>query len=478
MKKYTLLLPRAPSVRPVGFTRERIRAFKCAQDKPQAFLRDANTRGLAVRATRNGAKAFVFEGRLRGLDAPIRLTIGSVHHWDIDSADPMRPGARQRARYFAQLCDRGIDPRETIREQAAATAASQIIAREAWNAYVEKRTASGEWGPHHIADHHSLAKSGGERRRRWKGKKTEPGILAPILDMRLGDIDADTVTRWLRAERKVRPTRARKAFVLLSTFLAWAAEQDAYRVAVRPGACGKSVRAFVPKAGKRTDCLQRAQLPAFFAVVRALPGAVHAAYLQTLLLVGARSHELADLRLDEVDFRRGTMTLAVRAASGRRKSPRTLPLTPYVATLIGTLRRIEGNPYLFASPSSKSGHIDAPGIALDAACHVAGIPDLTPHGLRRSFGTLAEWLNPPSGLIRQIQGRVPAANDTAEGHYRVRELDFLRQWHEQIETWFLAEAGIGFEAVRRAPELAVVIDNTTAAPSKAAWRAARRIKAA
>ena len=37
-------------------------------------------------------------------------------------------------------------------------------------------------------------------------------------------------------------------------------------------------------------------------------------------------------------------------------------------------------------------------------------------------------------------GHKPSA--LAEKHYRRRPLDLLRMWHERIEAWILAEAGI------------------------------------
>jgi integrase len=69
----------------------------------------------------------------------------------------------------------------------------------------------------------------------------------------------------------------------------------------------------------------------------------------------------------------------------------------------------------------------------------AGLPPLTLHGLRRSFGTLSEWVECPVGVVAQIQGHKPSA--IAEKHYRRRPLDLLRQWHDKIEGWILTEAG-------------------------------------
>jgi integrase len=70
----------------------------------------------------------------------------------------------------------------------------------------------------------------------------------------------------------------------------------------------------------------------------------------------------------------------------------------------------------------------------------AGIPPVSLHGLRRSFGTLGEWVEAPVGVVAQIMGHKPSA--LAEKHYRRRPLDLLRMWHTRIEAWILGEAGV------------------------------------
>ncbi|MBK7815309.1 MAG: integrase [Rhodocyclaceae bacterium] len=68
------------------------------------------------------------------------------------------------------------------------------------------------------------------------------------------------------------------------------------------------------------------------------------------------------------------------------------------------------------------------------------MPHLSLHGLRRSFGTLAEWVEAPTGVVAQIMGHKPSA--IAEKHYRSRPLDLLRLWHSRIEAFMLEQAGI------------------------------------
>ena len=80
-------------------------------------------------------------------------------------------------------------------------------------------------------------------------------------------------------------------------------------------------------------------------------------------------------------------------------------------------------------------------------------------GLRRSFGSLSEYVECPAGVVAQIQGHKPSA--TAEKHYRVRPLDLLRMWHTKIEGWILTEAGIA-QPAEDAQGLRVVKGTTAA----------------
>jgi integrase len=131
---------------------------------------------------------------------------------------------------------------------------------------------------------------------------------------------------------------------------------------------------------------------------------------------------------------------------------RTIPLTPYVASLLAALPR--RNEWVFSSPTAASGRLQEPRIQHNKAVTTAGLPALSIHGLRRSFGTLAEWVECPAGVSAQIMGHKPSA--TAEKHYRVRPLDLLRMWHTKIEGWILEQAGIDQPAEDARPGFRVI----------------------
>ena len=70
---------------------------------------------------------------------------------------------------------------------------------------------------------------------------------------------------------------------------------------------------------------------------------VIAAYLQGLLLTGARRNELAALRWQDVDFQWKSLTIRDKV-----EGERTIPLTPYLEHLIASLPR--RNEFVFSSP--------------------------------------------------------------------------------------------------------------------------------
>ena len=420
-------------------TAGRVAAFTCPAGSAQRFLWDTDTPTLALRVTPTGRKTFVFEARLKG--ATIRKPIGTAADWPIGKA-------RSEAQRLKMLVDAGTDPRQLEREQdaakvvervqaAAQRSAETLTVSEAWSAYLVERRP--HWGALHYADHVRLSKAGGEtcsRGARGGRTVTVAGPLHPLLALRLRDLNAATVEAWAAREGKSRPTAARLSWRLLKAFLGWCAEQPQY-AALLPAsnpAKTKRSREALGRAGVKTDALLREQLPGWFAAVLKMQNPVTAAYLQTLLLLGARPGEVLELRWEDVNTKWRGLTIRDKV-----EGERVVPFTPYVWHLLTRLpRRSE---FVFSAP--KTGKpMSKPHKAHATACKVAGVDGLTLHGLRRSFKSLTEWLEVPAGVVAQLMGHKPSA--TAEKHYTVRPLDLLRVHHERIEAWILEQAGIEF----------------------------------
>ena len=422
----------------VKLTAGRIRDFAVRPEQQQSFLWDSEAPWLAVRAT-VGAKVFVFQSLIEGKS--LRIKIGDVDAWDIDRA-------RAEARRLQTLIDQGIDPRQAksrpvrsqapvpvakeaaVRRQVEEEAQQAITVSDAWHTYLLARTP--RWSERHLRDHLVLARPGGEDL--GKGRKTTPGPLAALLPLRLVDLTAATLEDWQSREAETRPTSGALSFRLLRAFLRWCSEQGEYQPLVDPASLlTKRVREAVPAARTKYDCLQKEQLKPWFAAVHRNHTPTIPAYLQILLLTGARREELANLTWANVDFTWKSLTIGDKV-----EGERVIPLTPYVASLLAALPR--RNAWVFSSPTAASGRLQEPRIFHDKALAAAGLPALTLHGLRRSFGTLAEWTECPVGVVAQIMGHKPSA--LAEKHYRRRPLDLLRKWHITIEDFILTEAGI------------------------------------
>ncbi|WP_343636857.1 integrase family protein [Roseateles sp.] len=447
----------------------------CPTGKTQAFLRDTKAPGLRVRVTAAGAKSFVFEAKVNQRN--MRRTIGDVRSWTIDEA-------RIEARRLAVLKDAGTDPRDLDRKtqadrkaRAAEDAANALTVGQAWGRYLADRRP--HWGDRNYADHAKMTQSGGAPRKRMPGVVTKPGPLAPLMALRLVDLTPQAVEQWAVREAVERPARVRLALRLLKAFLRWAEEEQDLRGRVHVAAANaRKAKEAAGRPGAKDDVLQRGQLAAWFEQVQSIPNATISAYLQTLLLVGARPGEVLTLKWEDVDLLWKSLTIRDKV-----EGERVIPLTPYVERLLASLPKRNG--WVFASlravsmedhhvqrrgrrraaaglpaevdplvDRSVSGHISEPRAAHSRACMAAGIDGLTLHGLRRSFSSLTEWLEIPAGVVAQIQGHKPSA--TAEKHYKRRPLDLLRVHHVKIEAWILEQAGIEIEehAVQHGPRLA------------------------
>lgn len=450
----------------IHLTLDRIRKLAPPEGKQAVYVFDDDPKHLAVRVTPAGAKSFIYAGKLSR--TPLRVTIGSVSDWLLDDA-------RAEARRLQTIVDAGRDPRQvkaeiTAADEAAraATAAEKaaraeserrdsVTLGEAWKIYCEARRA--KWGERTARDHEKLMQP---EHTKESGRQMKAGVLASLANSPLSEITASTVSAWLDAEGKKRPTQAALGYRLLRAFLNWSADHPDYAGIAASDACTRKVsKEHLPKSKAKDDALQREQLHLWFDAVRRISNRTISAYLQVLLLTGARREELATLQWANVDFQWHSLTIRDKVEGAR-----TIPMTPYVKSLLLELRnrnetqpaptrilrgkRINNDlanwkpsPWVFNASrrtTGGDGRMVEPSIAHRKAIAAAGLPAVSLHGLRRSFGSLSEWVEVPVGIVAQIQGHKPSA--TAEKHYRVRPLDLLRMWHTKIEGWMLEQAGI------------------------------------
>lgn len=428
----------------------------CPDGSPFVLVRDVGNKGLRLRVTKAGGKAWQFETRVKG-----KLFTRALGEWPNISIDQ----AQAEARRLRDLTAKGTDPREVerqqqeVKDQAEAAAAAQVEADKVqavtvgdiWPRYLAegKPKRKDAFKPRYLADLTAMSGAGGVKKARGKGL-TRQGPIYPLLALPLGGVTEDALQLWFEPEAVKGKHQAARALMMFRGFLRWCAARPEYkRLINRDAGKAPAILENLPANTKRTDCLEDAQLPGWWQGIEQLSNRTASVYLRALLLTGARKEELAGLTWANVDFQWRKLTLADKV-----EQTRTIPLTPYLAQQLATLKRING--FVFASDrriNGETGRISDVRSNHTKALESAGIEGLTIHGLRRSFSLLGEAAGAPAGAIAQVMGHKPSA--TAEG-YRPRSVDALRPYLERIEAYILQQAGVTFDAKAKPGKLRVV----------------------
>lgn len=376
--------------------------------------------GLSVDRRYEGVrKAFFFEGKIHG--QTIRRVIGDWPTWTVENA-------AKAARELRVKLDNGTDPREEARQakvqaqqEAQVRKARQASLRDAWESYLANRAASSKpLSALTIRDYNAhLRRSFND----WAD-----GKLTAITEMA-------TVAKHKALLDKSGPAQANQAMRYLRAVLNYAKKSPDYSASFNGDNPVRKLTEDKAWADVKPNkvTLRRDQLRAWWDASEHIENPVARTYLRFLLICGCRREEALSLKWSDVDFRWGSITFRDTKTGGDR----VIPLTKYAALALGSLPR--RNEWVFSSEQSADGRMREPAKYIKAISDKTGIW-VSSHGLRKSFATLSEWIEIPSGVIRQITGHV-AGNDAHEAHYRHRPLDMLAMHAQRFEDWILAEAG-------------------------------------
>lgn len=417
--------------------------------------------------------SFAFEGRIDGKS--FRLVIGSYPAWALGDA-------RDRAREIQKHLDRGEDPRLLKKQKRKANEAEReaILAEdkakqveeqkatvrvlEIWTAYIDAKKSG--WGERHLRDYINLTQPGGEKKSRGTGL-TKPGPLAPVLATPIIQVDEESLKHWLSIESATRANNARQAFEALRACWRWASKHKDYKDLIPNPALfeNEELLAAKPKrnAAAERDVLERSHLADWFKAVQGISNKEISVFLQVLLLTGARRNELLDLKWDDID-ERIPASIWIKDKI-EQEAGRVVPLGPYALWLLHSLpkrkylpegaKKEKAVPWVFSGADIGNAriHHDTPGAAHRRALEKVGL-EVSLHGLRRSYASLTEWLEIPSGVVAQIQGHKASA--VQERHYKRRPLELLAQSHIRFEAWVIEQAGVDFDADKVVGGLRVV----------------------
>ncbi|MGO9605669.1 MAG: tyrosine-type recombinase/integrase [Candidatus Binataceae bacterium] len=346
----------------------------------QAFTRDDELTGFALRVTAAGVKSFVWEGRIKGRVR--RMTLGQFPALTVFEA-------RRRALEVKTAVASGDDPAlERKRERTEPTfgdlAAAWVerhakLKRKSW-ARDERRLAVHfeRWNPRRLSDI----------------SREETGKLQHAIAQRHGQIASN------------------RAITLLRAVFNWGAAEGIF-TGDNPAVGLKFYREHKRERFLSPDELRRVNE----SLLRETDWRWRS-YFPLVLMLGLRKGELLGARWQDVDLDQQTITLP-ETKSGHSH---TLPLPAAAADLLRSLPSLSAAGWIFPG-DGKTGHLVEVKSAWQRIRARAGVPDVTVHDLRRTLGS---WLAASGHSLPLIGRALGHSNPSSTAIYARLSLDPVR----------------------------------------------------
>jgi integrase len=332
-----------------SFTMKRL-ADLPAPSAGRIWYHDSKVRGLALRVTATGAKAFYLYRKFAGRPAQVRL--GGFPEISVDQA-------RDLADELNGQIARGVSPQEAIRAKQARR--DEPTMGELWEHWLV------------YAKGHKRPRSVAEDERQWKAYLKTRWSARRLSTIKKTDVQA----LHARLGQKHGRYMANRTLALLRSMfnradgLGWRGENPA-----------KGIKKFSEES--RDRFLQSEELPKFFEALAKEPNPVIQGFFLMCLFTGARRRNVEQMRWIDVSFdlkqwripdTKGGMSVIV-------------PLVDPALQVLEQLRvhAKPGNPWVF--PGRRKGkHLTDPMAAWRRILADAGLSDLRIHDLRRSLGS-------------------------------------------------------------------------------------------
>lgn len=352
------------------------RVAKPGLSKGDVLYWDTDSKGFGLRVTPAGTVKFIVQGRIRGSEKDIRLTIGSYGAWTVDQA-------RRRAEEYRHQLEDGEDPRERQKQDAA----EKVTLREVADAYLAREGKLRDSTKAEINRHVDKVFAA------WKDK--------PIVA--ISDHDARRRFREMcenGLSGRPAPGQAQISFVTLRTLINFA-NRRFRRTDGRPLVSSNPVHALKDdwqQFKPRTRHIEDSKMGEVWNRLSALRISARDKHARTgvevvrfLMLTGARRTEGASLMWEQVHLVDDAAQCWWHLPNPKNDNPVWLPLSSQAADILRDQRkRVEGK-YVFPS-RSKEGYITDTRAPLDQISKIEDVASdgsnrICAHDLRRSFVT-------------------------------------------------------------------------------------------
>jgi len=380
----------------------------------QAFARDTELKGFAVRITTSGARSFILEKRIDGKVK--RLTLGRYPELTVEQA-------RKEAHKFLGHIATGRNPSAEKKQKTLQGTTLQqafddfVIARKnlkprtLYDYQRLMRVAFPDWQNKALVD---ISKEMVAKRHTKVGSKHGEAyanlsmrFLRALLNFSIAQYEDGKGNAILRENPVVRLTQTR----------AW------YRVE------------------RRQTVIKPHQLAPWYQGVMLLKNdktfpqsALVADYLLFLLFTGLRRQEAASLKWSDIDLKGRSLTIR----DTKNREPLTLPLADFIAGLLKERRANTDSEYVFAG-AGKAGYLIEPRHQVQKVIEASGV-SFTLHDLRRTFITSAESIDISAYALKRLVNH-KMTNDVTAG-YIIADVERLRAPMQKITDYLLKCAGI------------------------------------
>lgn len=406
-------------------TDTRVRELKATGK--QYRLWDSVIPGFHALVQPSGSKTYRVQFQRVG-GSKVSLTIGDANAWGVKEA-------REKARTLRQMHEEGRDPQAHMKEERSGKTLEMLA--DLWREDYKPRLK-----PSTRPSYESILKN----------------IILPSLGKRLvKDLALADVKALYRETRRATPIQANRAIAVLSKLLTIAEIEQWRPPGINP--CHRLER---EDEKPKTRVLTALELAALEEALKGLVTeekleAAHADLVRFLALSGLRRGEALGLKWKDIDLERATMVFEEHKTDS--EGVKVLPLNRHLRRLLAERQKQRLSIFVFPGLSPDR-PFNGMGKVWDRIRAKAGIHDITPHDLRRTFHTVCSDLGYPASIGDALLGHsLGRIRDT----YTQFGPDGLLGKASQVTADWISAALAG-----QAPKAAVKIRNAKRAKATAA----------
>ncbi len=182
------------------------------------------------------------------------------------------------------------------------------------------------------------------------------------------------------------------------------------------------------KETSRKRRVELEELPTLFAAIEAEPNRVAANFFKLILFTGMRRSEALKAKWRYWDKKRNLLVLP----DTKQGEQHAVPLNTLAVELLKGIKRMRGNPYIFATESR---HLVNPDKAWRRIRAAAEMPDLRIHDLRRSVGSLMAESNISLHIVGAVLGHSKPATTAIYARLGQKPAaDALQEYSDRLLT--------------------------------------------